>query len=44
MEPTINGQKMPNCEVISAIINHNNVNEKQKLLVEYQVAMDTVFF
>lgn len=44
MEPTINGQKMSDWEVISVIINHNNVNKKQKLQVEHPVAMATVFF
>lgn len=32
MEPAVNGQKMPHWEVISVIINHNNVNKKAKCL------------
>lgn len=43
MQPIINGQKMSNWEVISVIINHNNVNKEQKSQVEHHVAMDTVF-
>jgi hypothetical protein len=47
MEPSINVQKTSVWEVISVIINCNNVNKKQtfqKLQLEHQVTMDTIFF